>query len=472
VHLTLAPAGSSTDPDRLDVTMRLGGLGAVAGEAFLDSHIVVAGEPGPALGDGDVTASDDLGPLALTVRDDPVDVTGFGQMRRWVPARSSRGVVVVRYSVPVPPPDAPRRSGPPFDVRRENGGFSGAGFGFLVLPQAGGAWDASVAWDLRALPPGSRGVSSLGVGSFQAHVPAAALRASFYMAGPLRSHPEGGAGGAAFSGWWLGSSLFDMAEVMRWAEEAHAALKDFFGDSTAAPFLMLARQGSIPTSGGAALTNSFMIGWGTEAETASDIQFLLAHELAHHWLLGIDGAGGTTSWFSEGLAEFYRIRLPLLTGLVDTETWAVELREMTNKYYDNPHRLIPNDSVAGGFWSDKDIREVPYQRGFLYFADLDGKVRAATSGARSLDDLVHDWLARRSGPEGAGLETWTRIVVEVLGPSARTDLEAMLAGAFLVPPSDVFGPCVERRPVTTERGASGYVWERTQVPAGPACALR
>ena len=453
--VTLEPGGSPGDPDPIDVVMTVSGVAALADTPFLEVPIIVAGISAASYGEQDVVAIDADGPLTLSMTEDRSDATGFGQQRIFSPTRDSRGEILVRYRAKIPPPDSPRRSGPPFDLRREAGGVSGAGFGFLILPAENRPYRIGIRWALSGMAPGARGVTSLGAGDLETVGPPMVLRASFLMAGPLAAYPPD-AGDLPFNAFWLGAPNFDASAVMQWTEQTYIALKGFFRDPEAPPYRVFVRKGSIPGSGGAALTNSFMIGFGTVPQSEESLNLLLAHEMVHHWIGSLDGPGGASSWFGEGLAEYYKLRVPLSAGQIDPGAFEEELSESTRRYYANKRNRIPNDSIAAEFWSESSVRNVPYDRGLLYFADLDVKVRAASRGERTVDDLVFAMLESRRQGEGYDLDAWKRIVLAELGESAAGDLEFMLGGGLIVPPTEAFGPCFTRREMSIRQYELGF----------------
>ena len=57
-----------------------------------------------------------------------------------------------------------------------------------------------------------------------------------------------------------------------------------------------------------------MIEYGTAGRTQAAMNFMFTHEMVHHFVGSLEGPPGTSSWFGEGLAEFYKIRVPLRAG--------------------------------------------------------------------------------------------------------------------------------------------------------------
>jgi hypothetical protein len=44
--------------------------------------------------------------------------------------------------------------------------------------------------------------------------------------------------------------------------------------------------------------------------------------------------------------------------------------------------------VDARFWEDTRVRVLPYDRGAIYFAVLNGKIRRASGGRQTIDDLI------------------------------------------------------------------------------------
>jgi predicted metalloprotease with PDZ domain len=139
-------------------------------------------------------------------------------------------------------------------------------------------------------------------------------------------------------------------------------------------------------------------------------------------------------------------------------------------------RNLSADSIVKIGFNDDNVRHIPYVRGSLYFADLDSKIRAASHGRRNLDSLTQDVFRMRHAGGRFDHEAWVQAVTREIGAAARAQFEGViLRGETIVPASDAFGPCFERRPAkltpppsragrpggsTDEEPIDGYEWVR------------
>jgi predicted metalloprotease with PDZ domain len=109
-------------------------------------------------------------------------------------------------------------------------------------------------------------------------------------------------------------------------------------------------------------------------------------------------------------------------------------------------------------------QNVPYTRGSLYFADVDAQIRAASGGRRKLDDILLSLFARIKGGERVDQNVWVAELTKEIGPSARAEFDSVIVrGKTIVPSSNAFGPCFERRPATLSAAGQtleGFEWVR------------
>lgn len=390
--------------------------------------------------------TDDEGNVELKQLEDESAAGGMIIWRKWQATRAVAGPVKVFYRARMPEP-GPHVPGPPYNLSLNGGGVSGAGCGFLALPEESGDFSLRLTWDLEDLGPDAAGVSSLGDGDFETTGPIDRLFQSYYLAGPLGRYPEKG-GSEGFSSAWLGEPPFDVQELMAWSEKAHAALKSFFRDTSPAPYRFFMRVGPADAGGGGtALYNSFMLYVPVEPEIARNPKETVFHEMTHKWVRGIEGPPGQTFWFSEGLTVHYTRLLMYRAGFSSSEEFLEDVNNTVRNFLTNPQRNMPNEDIEKKFWEDRNAQRLPYQRGSLYFAYVDGKIRTASEGNRSLDDMVFSLFDRRKNGEPLTKEIWIEELKKELGPSAETDFDSIIIqGEDFIPDSGAFGPEFERVP--------------------------
>ena len=449
IVVTLAPATSANAVVAMNVTLEINDLDTNSKDNFaLRIPVEFAGIHHVADRIENLEASGPAGALTLTQSDERPDAGGSLYWRRWKLDAPAPSQLTVHYRARLDPPHP--WPGPPFDLRSNAGGVSGAGFGFLVLPDSKNDFSIALKWDLQNMPSGARAVSSLGEGDIRTRGPIERLQACFYIAGPLGTYPDPFSAGV-FRSAWLGDPPFDAKSEMKWSADAYLALHQFFFESGAQPFYFFMRAGKDNGSyGGAALANSFLLfapEAGTPMRDHSPPRLIIAHEITHHFVGGLTSPDGIEgSWFSEGLAEYYSRWVTFRAGLIPPSRFLEAVNESAQGYYTNPVNTLPNDKIAVAFWRDKRAQTLPYQRGFLYFADTNSKLLAGSHGKISLDTLILPLIARRNSGEKVTPETWRTAVAKQLGSEGEHEFDSIiLHGDLVVPASDAFGPCFERR---------------------------
>ncbi|MGH7615613.1 MAG: hypothetical protein ACREPM_00115, partial [Gemmatimonadaceae bacterium] len=417
---------------------------------------------------------DSLGDVPLERSDEPAHPGGFPNYRHWRARRAVAGGVTISFRSLVQPPPG---GGPPFGIRAAAGGVSGAGSGFLVLPEDQPSVRSRVHWDLSDLAAGSTAVTTFGEGDFTLAGKPDDVTDGWIMAGPLGAfYGQGTATG--FSAVWLGEPPFDAREEMRWAAGMYAYLaKAYQYLDPPPPYRVFIRV--LPNARGAtALANSFMLVASPKAPDSAPAQApreTMTHEMGHLWVGEIDGPMGVTSWFSEGLNTYYTRLLPMRGGFDSVAAYGRRINADFAEYFTSPARNLSADSIVKIGFNDEGVRHIPYARGSFYFADLDSKIRAASRGKRNLDSLVIGLFRRRARGERFDHEAWIAAVTKEIGGSARTDFERIiLRGETIVPASDAFGPCFVRRSakLTPRAGGpavDGYEWVRVDTVRDARC---
>jgi len=443
--------------------------GATVPDAFsVRAPVTYAGVRGIADRVERLTVQDSSGVVALTPSDDPPDPGGFPSYRHWRANRPVRGTVTVTYRSLVQPPPG---GGPPFGIRASSGGVSGAGSGFLALPEGIRPVTSHVHWDLSDLASGSFAVTTFGEGDFDLVGTPEALMQGWISAGPLGRYPANGSAGG-FTATWLGTPPFDAATEMQWAGQMYTFLgKSYRYMDPPPPYRVFIRVLASGGSGATALANSFMLSTAPGSGGGQSPRGTMTHEMGHMWVGGIDAPQGVSSWFSEGLNTYYTRLLPMRGGFDSVSEYGRSVNATFRDYYTNVARNLSADSIVKIGFNDNNVRHIPYVRGSLYFADLDSKIRAASHGKRNLDSLMQDVFRMRQNGGRFDHEAWIQAVTKEIGPSARAQFEGViLRGETIVPASDAFGPCFERRaakltpPGRGGRGGAGSVGSEDAEP--------
>lgn len=458
VEITLAPRPAVRGGEMIGtvaVELRFDDMDLPARAPLLELPLVVSNVDSVATVVQALTARDARGPLRLEARNigRPLEAAGDaeagGLSRQWFAGRAVVGPVTVRYVVPAEASLPPRGPAPPFAFSNDGGGTSAAGHIFLLLPPGETKYRTTVAWDMSALPRGSRGVSTYGEGrvTVPERLGGDELRMAFYMAGRIGTWPDPAPARGFFSA-WQGSPPFDAAREMEWSGTLYGHYARLFGQQSPPPYGVFLRYNPINAGGGVGLHQSFVTTFGRAGGSGSDvdeIRMTLAHEMFHTFQPYIDEpAGLESSWFGEGLATLYQRRLPLRFGLITPAAFLEDLNYHAGRYYTSLKAAVPNSEVPAYFWADTRIRTLPYDRGMLYFASVDDAVRKRSAGTRSLDDLMLAMLAKQKQGDTLTNADWEALLRAELNDEAVTMFRDFLQGAMQLPSSEAFGPCFRR----------------------------
>jgi hypothetical protein len=443
LRVTLIPHGDATSFRRIDVEMVVEHPDLKAGASLLQMPVILVGCPSAAYTTADISARDELGSLSLTQIDDAA--TPHDTMRHWTANRTTKGNVTLRFGSAPRPVSIATRNGPLYDLRAQGSGMMGAGHYFIPELANQEPYRISIRWDLTNMPAGSRGVSSFGEGQQDRVAKAEVLASSYYAAGPIGSEPANG--DSKFTFYWIGKPAFDVKETAEYLHRLYSYIAHFFGDEESS-YRIFMRSNPYPGFGGTALNHSFMYGYGPDGGSKDGfIRTLLAHEMVHNWPEMTGRTYSDSAWYNEGTAEFYSAVLPLRAGLISEDEFLDLINDHAVALYTSPYLGKSLAVAAENAWTDDDAENVPYNRGFMYLAITDAKIRTASHGLRSVDDLVLKLERRTRQGEHVSVNDWLKLLSEQIGPDAYGDYEAMASGRPLVPLIESFGPCF--RPVKT-----------------------
>lgn len=169
------------------------------------------------------------------------------------------------------------------------------------------------------------------------------------------------------------------------------------------------------------------------------------------------------------MTTYYTVVLPYRAGLTSLEHYIDDFNKMAKSYYTNPRSNLSNAEVTPLLFSDSNAQVVPYNRGPLYIALVDARIREASGGALRVDDLIFDFIASQQRMDD-GVAFWHDLVEVYLGDAGTEEFRGMMEGRPLDLPSDLFGPCFiaeDRMLQNFILGFRPYPDEDGQTRAGP-----
>jgi predicted metalloprotease with PDZ domain len=408
------------------------------GQALGQLPLSVAGAPTIQLDDDGVSASDDRGAIPLATS--TTENKDGEAIRQWSLQRSTTGPVEVSY-LAEPVSETPRPATPPLELRGEGGGLSGALKCFLLLPPGPEDLTFTLRWRART-GPGSGGswmaVCSLGEGDGSDGELAGRglelLGDTYVMCGDLAQHHRRD---GQLSTWWLTPPGIDVEAFSARLGSTYRLMSEVF-EAPSHPYRVFLR--THPHRGGNASAHpaSFVMAVNpANPVREASLDETLAHELVHEWLR-LDGPVDEVTWFNEGAADYYSLVLPFRAGMLDEEAFLRAVNFEARECYANPRRDLTAREAQQLFFSDFFAHRLPYARGMFYLADLDARLRRATSGRQCVDDVVRDVVRRRRAGERVGIAQWCARVQEVSAEAEMPALEALVFTGAGRPGDDCF----------------------------------
>ncbi|UPT62313.1 MAG: hypothetical protein M0D54_18415 [Hyphomonadaceae bacterium JAD_PAG50586_4] len=278
---------------------------------------------------------------------------------------------------------------------------------------------------------------------------------------------------------------FTDADFAARVAEIIVAQRRFWGDEST-PFLITVIELSAPNQsslsiGGTGLGDSFAF-FATPNVEPELLRRMLAHEGLHTWvpnriggLADVDEAAGY--WFSEGFTEFYTGRILVREGLWGPAEFAADFNRTLREYAVSSARTALNARILADFWRERDLQQLPYQRGRMLATLWDARLRAQ---GHDMDDVMHDMRARAAGGDPLHAAAMFSIAAAHFGIDVGADIASHVErGDDLQLPADLLAPCgrIETRQIA--RFHRGFDIEATNannnviigvVPGSPADA--
>lgn len=200
-------------------------------------------------------------------------------------------------------------------------------------------------------------------------------------------------------------------------------------------------------AGGSAFTNAFALFLPADSSFGDSVQSLLAHEIFHTWnpyrMGALPNSSIAMSWFTEGFTTYYQDVLPLRAGTLTFPKYLEQTNENLRKYMFSPVRNVSNQEVIERHSTDSAIDDLMYARGAVTALWLDRKIREATRGKASLDNVMFDLVQQARGrkPALTGDRVF-RTAGKYIDADARQQLRQYVElGKTIQVPASALGPC-------------------------------
>lgn len=286
---------------------------------------------------------------------------------------------------------------------------------------------------------------------------------ALYLGGPIAltvSHTPSGRIGVVYS------SMDPSVQGDELKSDARAVVeagRTFFDDSQ--PWYLVSVHGAargdslINVGGGTGLTNAFAMFVASDLDFSNEehreqFRWVLSHEYFHQWNgLTVRVASQPNSdkddtsvyWFSEGVTEFYAMRLLTRAGLQSPARSLEVFNHKLRRYAQNSKRDVSAKAAGALFWTDADGEQIPYLRGYLAAWYADRAMSRYSGGRRDLDDAMRALVVRSKD------DPWFRVdtafLVSYLGDGmAEQDTEVfdrfVTEGGAMPFDTDSFRPCL------------------------------
>lgn len=258
---------------------------------------------------------------------------------------------------------------------------------------------------------------------------------TYVMCGDLADHHHRD---GQLSTWWLTSPGFDIEAFSARLGTTYQVMSEAF-DVPSHPYRVFLRAHRHRGANASAHPASFVMAMNpTNPLDEESLYETIAHELVHEWLR-LDGPAEEVTWFVEGSADYYSLVLPLRAGILGEDAFLSAVNFEAREGYASLRRHLSLHEAQRLFFSDFLAHRLPYVRGMFYLADVDARLRAATSDHHCVDDVVRDIVRCRRASEHIGIDQWCDRVQEVLPDDERSILDALVFTGLGRPGKNCFG---------------------------------
>ena len=220
------------------------------------------------------------------------------------------------------------------------------------------------------------------------------LSAGVFVAGRIRTLPIGAEG----SGVLVTAGKLQIADgdLQSAAKNIFQAEKRLFpwGGPPLNLVVLLPLDGAKPAgveTGGRYYDNS-LVAFAQPGAEVGDLQYLLAHEMLHHWLprqLGkLREPQIEMYWFSEGFTDYLAYQVLLSSAGFPRDRFLRYINRALSTYHRLGLKEVSNADLVKEYFRNNEARRLPYVRGFLLAMRWDYRIRAATDGAKGIADVL------------------------------------------------------------------------------------
>jgi len=383
--------------------------------------------------------------------------------------------VVVQYDVTAPPPRPPGSETEAASTMIEAARFRALGAAVLAMPKAFVTPAVEVELDVDGRGTEAPiAATSFAIGKTRATssvtTSGAALRRAVLLAGPggLASFdlPEGKDESA-----WLGYTAFDpravaaeiaacrtlLSEYFWKGREPNASTTFFVTDARPRGRFRVARQ-----------ARGLVVALSGNELYDAPLRLAVAQELVHAWIGDRIWIGSTepgrepeSYWFHEGVARWIAREQLARAGLLAPSDLASEVNRLLAIVTTSPHASRVASDLARESTAKAALGVVPLlvARGALFATLADARIREASKGTRSYDDVVRSVATEALEGRGVVPASAPQVALAslVTEPRARADFDEMVEkGTRIRLPDDALGGCFEARDIAYEIRDEGF----------------
>lgn len=168
-------------------------------------------------------------------------------------------------------------------------------------------------------------------------------------------------------------------------------------------------------TGGYALSDGFYMNYVGDIDTKSILK-TICHEAVHRWIgssIKIGNSSFDHMWLGEGFTDYITLYTAVNSDLIDVNDFYEEINKKNLAYhYTSKFKETPNDSIGKMFWTNYEISELPYTRGFIFAFYLDNQIRLASKNKKTIRDFLLDLEVKVSSKERSKIKVEGPLTLE------------------------------------------------------------